>query len=423
MSRTERADRSPQARLRREHERTIFRMITAHAAISRTQLAEQIGLSGQSVGRMVRDLLEMGLIEETDIERSSGPGASPVGLRVRSDGAYAIGFGLERDCLTAVALDLGGNIVWQEILALSKGVTASTTLCKIDRCVKGLLDSPEWSGRKDRLSGVGLGAPGPIELTTGALLGAPNFPSWEHVDVLDELEALLGLPVVIDNAATAAAIGVAWQMPRSRSSFLYCYWGMGIGGGLVLGDESYRGTTGNAIELGHVVVNPTGHPCDCGSNGCLETEASAAALLRDAAPYGNFTSVREIVAAAEDSRAVRNLLTRAGNYLAMTLLSIANVLDVDEVVLGGNHFHEIEELFLPVIREQVENHTFRRRIAPVKVSVTGLGEIANAIGAAALVFDSNVPAGMGRQPVSPRAIDTWAARSRLIPPPNKGNTP
>ena len=383
--------RSPQGMLRGKHERVIFRSISRQNAISRVQLSEQTGLSGQSVGRVARDLLADGLIEETDIARSSGPGAPPVGLRVRPDGAYAFGFGLERDCLTAVALDLGGNVRWRNATALPRAETATKTLQRIAGEVRALLETSEWRERRDRLCGVGLAAPGPIDLATGTIVRPPNFPGWEHVDAAEELRRALDLPVVIDNESTAAAIGVEWRMPRGHGPFLYCYWGLGIGGGLVFDDDVYRGTTGNAIEIGHVIVDPSGHPCDCGSRGCLEAEASATALLRDAAAHGRFTTLREVVAAARTDPAVAALLTRAAEKLATALVSVLNIVDVNDVVLGGEHFHEVQEVFLPIIRDRIERCAFRRSIAATQVSVTGLGETANAIGAAALVFFSLLP--------------------------------
>jgi len=116
------------------------------------------------------------------------------------------------------------------------------------------------------------------------------------------------LPVLMDNAASAAALGVEWQMLPTHGSFLYCYWGLGIGGGLVIGREAYRGTTGNVAELGHVVVNENGRRCACGGRGCLEAESSAAALLRDARQHGEFPSIEAVAAAALTMPAVQNLL-------------------------------------------------------------------------------------------------------------------
>ena len=394
---------SPQMRLRRQHERIIFRAISANVAISRTQLAELTGLSGQSVGRVARTLLGSGLVEETEIARPKGPGASPVGLRVQPGGAFSLGFGLERDYLSGVALDLGGNIRWQMSRHLAEGETAENTLLLLEQDVRSLLRTPEWSARRDRLCGVGLAAPGPLDVTRGTIVGPPNFPSWEHVDVAKELGEAFDLPVLIDNAATAAAIGIAWRLPHGHGPYLYCYWGIGIGGGLVLGDDVYRGSTGNAIEIGHVVVNPGGRPCECGNVGCLETEASVRALLRDAAAYGRFRTLTEVMAAARTMPEVAALIVGAAEKMAAALVSVLNVVDVDEVVLGGEHLDEVEEVFLPIIRDHIENRAFRRRIAPTTVSVSDIGEIANAMGAATLVFHTLLPDGLPMRATQGRA--------------------
>lgn len=392
-------DPSPQARLRREHERAILRAIRSQLVVSRTQLAEDHGLSGQSVGRMVRGFLDDGLVEETTIERLAGSGAPRIGLRARPDGAFAFGFGLERDRVTGVILDFAGHVRWKSSHAMPRGETAMSTMRGIEDDIRSVLDSPEWSGRRARLCGVGIAVPGPVDLTTGSIIRPPNFAAWQHVDLADELGQALGLPIVMDNAATAAAVGTKWQMRRDSRPFVYCYWGLGIGGGLVIDDEAYRGTTGNSVEIGHVVVSTGGRRCDCGSFGCLEAEASVTALLRDASEYGSFATVREVVAAAAESPALAAILTVAAEKMASALLSVVNILDVDEVVLGGEHFAEVEEFFLPVISDWLATRSFRRQIAGTRVTVSTLGEAANAIGAAELVLDSILPSVSARRPV------------------------
>lgn len=378
-------DRFPQARLRRRHERATFNVIRADAPISRTQLAQRTGLSLQAVGNIIRSLLSEGLIEETEMESQGGPGARPVGLRVRPDGGYALGFGLERDYLTGVVLELGGAVRWRYSAALPQGEQAPETLERIVSAVRTLRQQPEWSDCD--FWGVGVATPGPIDLAEGRIVGPPNFPGWADVELVAQLEAALGLSVLIDNAASVAALGVDLQVPARRGSFLFCYWGVGIGGGLILDDQLYRGTTGNAIEIGHVVVDPWGHPCACGGVGCVEAEASIAALLRDAAALGSFETMDSLVAAA-DTPEIAGLLERAAERLAAALVSVVNLVDVDTVVLGGEHIHAVETVFLPVIRRRIEERAFRRGIAATRVEVTDLGEEVNAIGAAALVFDS-----------------------------------
>jgi predicted NBD/HSP70 family sugar kinase len=381
---------SPQARLRREHERLILRAITVSEAVSRTQLAADHGLSAQSVGRIVRDLLSDGLIEETTADQTDGPGAPRIGLRVRADGAYALGFGIERDRLTGVMLDLGSNVRWHVSRVLLPGQPAIEVLQRIEEDARLALEGAGLAGDRSRLCGLGIAAPGPLDLTSGTIVGAPNFPNWQHVNVADELGRVLDLPVVIDNAATAAAIGTKWQLRRGPTPFLYCYWGVGIGGGLVVDDEAYQGMTGNTMEIGHVVVTPNGRPCDCGGIGCLEAEASVAAILKDAAGYGEFSTIDEVAVAAAEYEPLAAILSAAAEKMAAGILTVVNLVDVDEVIIGGEHFRAVEHIFLPVIRERLATRAFRRQISPVEVTM-GAFEAASAVGAASLVFQALLP--------------------------------
>jgi len=394
------AQRSPQARLRREHERVILRAIASgstgptgsRAQVSRTQLAADHDLSAQSVGRIVRDLLAAGLIEEVGTDQPGGPGAPRIGLRIRPDGAWALGFGLERDRLTGVLLDVGATVRWQMSRAIRSGQPAVEVLQGIGREVRAVLSQPEFAGHRGQLCGLGVAAPGPLDCAAGTIVGPPNFPDWRQVDVAGELGRALDLPVVMDNNATAAAIGTKWQLRRGLDPFLYCYWGVGIGGGLVFDDEAYRGTTGNAMEIGHVVVTPGGRRCGCGGIGCLEAEASVAAILGDAARYGEYGSVAAVVAAAGNSPPLADLLAAAAAKLATALLTVVNLVDVDEVIIGGEHFRAVAQIFLPVIRGALAARAFRRPIAATKVTVSDL-EAADAVGAAALVFHTLLRSG------------------------------
>ena len=403
---------SPQARLRREHERIILRAISSGTTVSRTELAADHDLSAQSVGRIVRDLLDAGLIEEVGIDQPAGPGAPRIGLRMRPDGAYALGFGLERDRLTGVLLDLGASVRWQLSIPIRPGQAAAEVLGRIEAEVLTVLGQPEFAAYRPRLCGLGVAAPGPIDRATGTIVGPPNFPQWQHVDVAQELSRALEVPVVMDNDATAAAIGTKWQLRRGVDPFFYCYWGVGIGGGLVIDDEAYLGMTGNAMEIGHVVVNPGGRPCDCGGAGCLEAEASAAAILEDAARYSDFRSVDAVVAAARGSQPLADILTRAAGKLATALLTVVNLVDVDEVIIGGEHFRAVEQIFLPIIRDTLAAQAFRRFISATKVTVSSL-EAANAVGAAALVFQSLLRSGAQPAAAAARPLTPPPARHRI----------
>ena len=384
-------DPTPQAAQRRRHERAVFHEIRRSGPISRAQLADRTGLSAQAMGAIVRSLLELGLIEERPMARREGPGAPATGIQLRPDGAFAFGFGLERDSLSGVLVDLWGARLWQYKRPVEPGEEPTDTLESMATAVRSVLRSPRFRHVRDRTRGLGVAAPGPINLAEGTIVGPPDFPGWEKVAIVSSLEAATGLRVLVDNAASAAALGVEWQMLPSHGSFLYCYWGLGIGGGLVIGREAYRGSTGNSAELGHVVVNENGRPCACGGRGCLEADSSAAALLRDARQFGQFSSIEAVAAASEHMSSVRQLLEKAAQQMAAALVTAINLTDVPEVVIGGAHFAAVEDIFLPILRSAIEGQVLRRHIAPVALKTTDIGEEANAIGAAALVLHERLP--------------------------------
>lgn len=395
----------PQTRLRRQHEQLILRAITAGELVSRAQLAADHDMSAQSVGRIVRDLLAEGLVEETSSHRRKGPGAPRVGLRIRPNGAYAFGFGIERDRLDGVLLDAAGTVCWQQSTAISPSQSAIGVLRRIEHYVHTVPTTQRHTNLP--LCGLGIAVPGPVNVATGTIVGPPNFPHWQHVDVAAEFAKSIDVPVVIDNAATAAAIGTKRQLRRGRTPFFYCYWGVGIGGALVIDDEAYHGMTGNTMEMGHIVVAPNGRRCHCGRTGCLEAEASVAAILREAAKHGEFSTIDAVVAAGDNSQPLADILTAAAEKMAIALINVANLVDVDEIIIGGEHFRPVEHIFLPILKRHLASLAFRRKISTIQVT-TNTADAANAIGAAALAFHTLLPYGptgtANRQSASGRPV-------------------
>jgi glucokinase len=208
----------------------------------------------------------------------------------------------------------------------------------------------------ESLAGIGVAAPGPVEPTTGMLIDPANLPGWEKFPLGAALSQQLGLPairVVIENDANAAALGeyVAGS-GRGSQAMAYVTVSTGIGGGLVLGGQLYRGATGAAGEIGHTIVQPRGALCGCGQLGCLEALASGTALMREgrnAVDLGRAPILQRLVAgaggtvtaelvaqAAEagDTEAA-SIITRAGEALGLGLGNLVNVLNPDVIVIGG----------------------------------------------------------------------------------------
>ena len=377
-----------QQRVKWHNERKVFQQIRLQSPISRVDLGAETGLSVQAIGVIVRRLLEAGLVLETGPRARGTVGKQPIGLEINPDGAFAIGCNIERDRVDVALVDLAGQVRRDYTLPLTVGIPAREILGKAAEVVSQLTKEESLN---DRVVGVGIGAPGPIHQATGSVVHPPHFPGWEVVAVQSAFQDLVSLPVVVANSATAAAVGEAWRMRGEHPTFLYCHWGVGIGGGLIRDAEVYDGMTGNAMELGHVLVNPQGTLCHCGALGCLEAEASWGALLRHGLSWGDGVDMKDLARAVERYPWLADWFARAGQYLGQALTTAVNLVDVDRVIIGGHHFDQARPWLLPTVEAWLSTRTFRRNVHVVDIQASDLGEKAGAIGAATMVFQRWLP--------------------------------
>jgi glucokinase len=181
---------------------------------------------------------------------------------------------------------------------------------------------------------IGVGAAGLVERGTGTMRFAPNI-AWRNVD-LHEALAPLGLPTFIDNDCTAATVGeLLAGAGRGVSDFLYAGLGTGIGGGVVSGGEVQRGAHGFGGEIGHIIVEPGGPLCGCGSHGCFETVASGRAIDRIGRERLGLNGYGVVEAARGGNEDARAILTQVGERLGEGLAGLANALDPALIVIGG----------------------------------------------------------------------------------------
>jgi glucokinase len=250
-------------------------------------------------------------------------------------------------------------------------------------------------------SAVGVGAAGFIDATTGSVIFAPNL-TYDDPHVADAVRARIGLPVVVDNDANAAAWGErTFGVARGLDHVVLLTLGTGIGSGFVIGGKLLRGSTGAAAEFGHTIVDPDGPECPCGLRGCIEQLASGGAIGRVArrAAEGNPTTTMidiagsvEAITAEHVAKAAREydelaltILREAGVWLGVGLSNIANLFDPQSIVLGGGVV-KAGEAFLGVARDKLVAMTGAQRRRPMRLDVTALGSDAGIVGAAALAF-------------------------------------
>ncbi len=233
----------------------------------------------------------------------------------------------------------------------------------------------------------------------------PNLPRWHNVPLAGALQAATGMPVLLDNDATAAATGERWVGGAAHTSnWAFIYFGAGVGCGLVLSGQVYRGALGNAGELGHLSISPRGPKCFCGNRGCLEATTSPHALVAEALRLrgrhrtslrldGDPTRVTDdyehlCKQAAAGDRLARGVLDRAAERVGVAATSLVNLMDLEGIIIGGHGLRHTGERFRAAIDKAVNARTLARQIRHTRVEMSLLGEDAGAVGAASLVLDS-----------------------------------
>ncbi|MCP2246108.1 ROK family protein [Lentzea aerocolonigenes] len=422
----------------------VLDLIRAAGMISRVGLVNASGLTGGTISTVVRGLIDEGLVAETGHAESTG-GKRRVMLQLNHFARYAVGVHLDDARITYVLTNLGGAVV-ARISRAGSGLVA-TMAGEVD----ALIDSV--GVERDRILGLGLVSARPSALGEFA----------------QALEEATGLPVVLDNDATAAAIGEHWSGGVGASAtFAALYMGTGLGAGVVLGGATHRGPSGHAGEIGHMCLDVDGPECWCGARGCLEALAGpgavvaqaradralrraaglvggrsragaravvpgaalgrvldgtggaavnrvgdgiggeASAGMEPAAPARTSakttaalrrTPARTPIASdfAAISRAARHgnpralaLLERSARYIAVAARSLAGVLDLEVLVLTGPSFAVAGSVYLPVLRAELDTAFIARDAHPVSVRLSPSAASAPAIGAAAIVLQSEL---------------------------------
>ncbi|SDJ35893.1 Sugar kinase of the NBD/HSP70 family, may contain an N-terminal HTH domain [Frankineae bacterium MT45] len=372
----------------REHNLAlVMRSIADGPRRSRAQLAEATGLTRATISGLVDELITSDLLIELEPDRSSrGRPGSPITLN--PNGPAGLGIEVNVDYTSACVVDLTGEVRSQRTELLDnrkvspeQGMRHAVTLANEVRDEVGKLG----------IAGATVALPGLVD-SDGLLRRAPNLPRWQDLDVAGEFSQLLGLDVQVDNEANLAALAELWY-GEPRDDFVLVSADIGIGAGIVLNRRLYRGVRGRAGELGHVVVDPAGPPCGCGSNGCLEQLAGQEALLRAAGvTVGDIgTSVADPHGAAEelslrarsgDGRTLK-ALTDAGSALGVALAGMVNLLDIPAIILGGI-YADLGDWLMPTIEAEL-----RRRVlasnSHVELSLATLGSGAAVRGSAGSV--------------------------------------
>ncbi|MEV1294686.1 ROK family transcriptional regulator [Pseudonocardia sp. NPDC049635] len=367
----------------------------ARHGLSRADLSEHTGLSAQSITNIVRRLAERGLVTEQAPALPHGRGRPAAPIRLDPAGRFAVGVHVDPTVTSVALVDLTAAVV-----ASRRTVAASATSPeRLTTAVADAVAEVTAGVAAERVLGVGVATPGPVDTGAGVVVGAPLLPGWERVELRRLVREATGLPVVMHKDTAAAAVGELWHEP-DPADFVFLYLGTGLGAGFVVNGELLPGRTDNAGEIGHLMVSPDGPRCHCGQVGCvgassmprtLVGEAVAAGVLEPSAHDAGDVEIdaaftRLCVAAARNAPA-REVLERSAARLARAAVTLCNALDVGAVVVGGPAWSRTEPVFLPILREVVAATTEARRVHEVAVRSSVLGDDAAVVGAACLVLE------------------------------------
>ena len=337
--------------LRDHNTAAVLGRIRAADEISRVELALATGLTAQAISKIVQRLAAEGLIAPAGRVPSAG-GKPRTLLRLVPQARWVVGVQLHRHGSTLVLVDLAGRIAGTTTTRFD--VSAATPQQTLD-LLAAQIEAVVATVPRERVLGVGVACPGPLDQRTGVLHQVTGLPGWNGVPLRAELATRLGLPVFLDKDTTAGVLSRPGAPDRA-----FVYLGDGLGAGLVLGGRVQRGARTNAGEFGHQMLDPRGPRCACGNSGCLE------ALCRAALADGDSGRAAELV----------------GEGIA----NLVRLLDLAQVVLGGEAVLADPELFRTrvsaVVRQRLPDPDWQR----VGITVTDAGEQVVALGAAGLVL-------------------------------------
>jgi predicted NBD/HSP70 family sugar kinase len=358
------------------------------------ELAELTGLSAQAVSNITRRLLDRELITEAGTLVPAGRGKPRTLLRCSRSGHFAIGVHVDPTVTTVALLDLVGDVVASVRTLPASAASPPALVTAITDAASGLVATTGVDA--GRVLGMGIAAPGPFDPGTGVVLEPPLLPEWTRVGLRQLLHEATGYPVVLHKDAAAAALAELWRGSAvGLADFAFLYLGTGLGAGFVLGGELLGGSTNNAGEIGHLMVDADGPRCSCGRRGCvgpacmprrLVAEAADAGLLPRPAPGAGDREIDELFTAMCGLAAARPILERSAARLARGAATISNLLDVRAVVFGGPIWDRISDVFLPILRDTLLT-TEARHVHPVAALGSSLGPDVGAIGAGCLVLE------------------------------------
>ncbi|MCK8676135.1 ROK family transcriptional regulator [Streptomyces lichenis] len=372
-----------QTSLHRANLERVVRAVRMAGSLTQAEIARTTGLSAATVSNIVRELKDGGTVEVTP---TSAGGRRARSVSLSGDAGVVIGVDFGHTHLRVAVGNLAHQVLAEEAEPLDVDASSEEGFDRAEALVKRLIQTTGIS--PDKVVGVGLGVPGPIDVSSGTLGSTSILPGWTGINPSQELGRRLGVPVYVDNDANLGALGeLVWGGGRGVRDLAYIKVASGVGAGLVIDGQIYRGPGGTAGEIGHITLDESGPVCRCGNRGCLETFTAARYVLPllHSSHGTELTMERVVQLAREGDPGCRRVIGDVGRHIGSGVANLCNLLNPSRVVLGGD-LAEAGELVLGPIRESVSRYAIPSAARQLSLAPGALGGRAEVLGALALVL-------------------------------------
>jgi glucokinase len=351
---------------------TVLAVAMQHdGPFTRAELIRATGLSAPTVGTLVSQLMQIGVVSDLGAGPSRG-GRRPSSMEFNARHGYVAGIDLGPTRTRLALADLRGERLADRIMPTPQRLGPQALLARVAGALRALME--ETGVPASRLVAVGAGAPGAVDRGRGLVTSAPNLQGWTQVPMRDLLESALHAPVVVENDVNLAVLGEHWRgAARGHDTCAFVFVGTGIGAGILIGGELHRGHHYLAGEIGVMCMGPQYVDVDYGERGCFETLAGLHGLAERwpqasrQDPAGWVAGLFE--AAVSGDRRAAKIVDETARLIAIAVANVAAVVDPTLIVLGGALFAQAESL-VHEVRKVVE----RIYPSPIEIVPSALGK-------------------------------------------------